>query len=282
MAQNIQFGDAFVTGADDKRAIVEVLCRRIFKADFNSGRLPRDPQIDDMKQMYRETAVDTFVTEEEWEEICQTIFAWQDEDDTRDEPALQKILKRFRRFPTIDKVRTSLGNDRAEQYRASLEHIEDAAIEFPNERYSSPWRKFDLDAAVSIVCDVLAPNANDEQAMSEALANVLSELRARRRERTVMDKASLTRRKAVARSMGIWFPIAKDLHKWRADARTREHMPQLELLMEEVVKRMRLVRSYLQYIPRRRLSARACVDLPMNIERMKAYLRGFIKATKTK
>jgi hypothetical protein len=233
--------------------------------------------VEALKSQYRDIAVDRFVTDEEWEEICQHLYAWQDEEESREEPVLQKILKRFKRFPTIEKVRNSLGDEKAEEYRAALEKIENAGIEFPDERYTSPWRKFDLDTATSIVCDVISPNIDDEESMREALNVIMLEIRARRRERTVMDRASLAKRKSVARNTGIWFPINKDINRWRIDPRTKDYMPQVELLMEEVIKRMRLVRSYLQYIPRKRLSTRACADLPMNIERMKAYLRGYSK-----
>jgi hypothetical protein len=261
---------------EDRHAIVDLLCQRLLKPDYDAGTLMRDPQIDSLKDMYRETAVDRLVTDEDWEEACQMVYMWQDQENGQELSAYQRTLAKFKRFPTIDRVRASFGDERAEAYKAALETIEnEGSASFPDERYSSPWRKFDCDAAVSAVTDVIAPNLNDEQAMSEALATLLGELRARRRERVVMDKATLVNRKKVARSLGIWFPMGKDLDIWRSDPRTSKFMPLLEPLMNEVIKRMRLVRSYLQYIPRRRLSTRACIDLPKNIKRMQVYLRGF-------
>lgn len=268
---------------DERQAVVNLLCQRLLKPDYDAGTLVRDPQIDTLKEMYRESAVDRLITDEDWEEACQMVYAWQDQENTQGMSAIQRTLAKFKRFPTIDRVRASFGDERAEAYRAALEMIEnDSSVSFPDERYSSPWRKFDCDAAVSAVTNVIAPNLNDEQGMSDALAVLLGELRARRRERTVMDKATLTSRKKVARSLGIWFPMAKDLDIWREDPRTGKYMYLLEPLMSEVMKRMRLVRSYLQYIPRRRLSTRACVDLPKNIRRMQVYLRGFSEASKHK
>lgn len=267
--------EGFLVEADNKRSMVDVLVQRVFRPDFEKGDILRDPDIDGLKSKYRENAVDRFLTDDEWEDICQHIYAWQDEEESREEPVYLKILKRFKRFPTIEKVRSSFGDEKAEEYRAALERIEDTGLSFPDEKFASPWRKFDLDTAICVVCDVIAPNINDEESMREALNRIMMEIRARRRERSVMDRASLAKRKSVARSIGIWFPINKDILKWRIDPRTKDYMPQVEALMEEVIKRMRLVRSYLQYIPRKRLSTRACADLPMNIERMKAYLKGF-------
>jgi len=262
---------------DEKQAIVGLLCSRLLKPDYDAGVLIRDPQIDSLKDMYRGDAVDRLITDEDWEDACQMVYTWQDQENTQGLSAYQRTLAKFRRFPTIDRVRASFGDERAEAYRAALEAIENdtSSSSFPDERYSSPWRKFDCDAAVSAVTNVIAPNINDDQAMSDALSVLLGELRARRRERTVMDKATLASRKKVARSLGIWFPMGKDLDIWREDPRTSKYMDTLEPLMNEVMKRMRLVRSYLQYIPRRRLSTRACVDLPKNIKRMQVYLRGF-------
>ena len=264
---------------EERHAIVNLLCQRLLKPDYDAGTMTRDPQIDSLKEMYRETAVDRLITDDDWEEACQMVLAWQDQENTQGLSAFQRTLIKFKRFPTIDRVRASFGDERAESYRAALETIENTGGIFPDERYSSPWRKFDCDAAISAVTDVIAPHLNDEQAMSDALTTLLGELRARRRERVVMDKATLTSRKKVARSLGIWFPMGKDLDIWREDPRTSRHMDTLEPLMNEVMKRMRLVRSYLQYIPRRRLSTRACVDLPKNIKRMQVYLRGFTAGT---
>lgn len=268
---------------DEKRAVADLLCARLLKQDFDSGTLVRDPQIDSLKEFYRDTMVDRLITDEEWEEACQVVYGWQDEENAQGLTTLQRTLLKFKRFPTVERVRVSFGDERAEAYKAALETLENSNIPgFPEERYSSPWRKFDCDAAVSVVVDILAPNIDDEDGMNEALNKLLGELRARRRERNVMDKSALKNRKGLARSLGIWFPITKDLDLWRADPRTEKLMPILEPLMTEVMNRMRMVRSYLQYIPRKRLSARACADLPKNIRRMQIYMRGYTSATKTK
>jgi hypothetical protein len=87
--------------------------------------------------------------------------------------------------------------------------------------------------------------------------------------------AEFGKRKVVVRALGIWFPITKDLEAWKTDPRTTGIMPEFLHVMSQVVERMKMVRSYLQHIPRRRLSTRACQDLPANLERMKAYLKGF-------
>jgi hypothetical protein len=111
--------------------------------------------------------------------------------------------------------------------------------------------------------------------MATTYRQFLCELRARRRERSNITSAEFGKRKAVVRSLGIWFPITKDIETWRTDPRTCGIMPEFLDVMGQVINRMRLVRSFLQHIPRRRLSTRACADLPTNLQRMKVYLAGY-------
>jgi hypothetical protein len=268
--------------ADERRVLIDAICSRLLRPDFDQGTLPRDIDVSVMREHFRARAVDDLVTDEEWEELCQRAAAWQDQEASkRDEPGLNKVLARFSRFPTIERVEEVFGRARAELYRAALDTAGDDP-RFPNERHAYPWRKFDMDAAVTAVTRVIAPNMDDEVAMGAAFAQLVGELRARRMERSSMDTAELGKRKTVARSLGIWFPMTKDLDAWRADPRTAGIMDEFIKVMKAVSRRMRLVRSYLQYIPRRRLSARACADLPMNLERMKAYLRGFARGASNK
>ncbi len=264
--------------ADEKRLVVELLCRRLVKADFKRGNVPRDPQAQTLREHYGQRLADELVTEEEWDEVCQVIMSWQDAEEQQARPVLDRILARFSRFPTIERVSEILGTDRAEAYRTALERIEcdqgDVSRRFPPERSAYPWRKFDMDSAVSIVVSVIAPNIGDEIGMSAAYQQLTLELRARRKERSSMSAAEFAKRKAFVRSLGIWFPITKDIEAWKRDPRTRDIMPEFIETMNQVTGRMRMVRSMLQHIPRRRLSTRACADLPANLQRLKAYQRG--------
>lgn len=264
--------------ADERRFLAEIICKKAVRPLFDSGMIPQNPDVDSFRG---NVSITDIVDDDVWDEVLQRVLTWQDQEDRQEDPPLAKVLKRFTRFPTVDRVRDVFGAARSEEYRAALEAIECNASTlqlFPAERYAYPWRKFDMDAAVSAVTEVIAPNIDMPENMTESLAKLVGELRARRRERSSMDSAEPEKRKSIARSLGIWFPMTKDLGAWRTDPRTAPHMPLFIETMNEVMKRMRLVRSYLQYVPRRRLSARACADLAQNIKRMRAYLRGFDRA----
>jgi hypothetical protein len=266
------------SAADEKRFIADMLCKRVVRADFQTGELPHTPDPGALMEFYKQRLSTDFVKEDEWDEVCQRVLTWQEIEEQQGRPVLSRILNRFTKYPPTDRVKEVLGEERASSYRVGLETIEcDPSIssQFPNERVSYPWRKFDMDAAVSVVTNVIAPNIGDEVGMTSAYQQLVCELRARRRERMNITAAEFGKRKIVVRALGIWFPITKDLDAWKTDPRTASIMPEFLQVMSQVVERMKLVRSYLQHIPRRRLSTRACQDLPANLERMKAYLKGF-------
>jgi hypothetical protein len=267
-----------MASVDEKRLVAELLCKRIVKADFQSGELPRDPDTSTLIEFYKQRLSVDFIKEEEWDEVCQYVLSWQDMEEQQGRPIITRILSRFTKYPPIDRVCDVLGEDKAATYRTALESIENdqqLSSIFPSEKVSYPWRKFDMDAAVLVVTNVIAPNLGDDAGMTVAYQQLMGELRARRRERSIITAAEFNKKKIVVRSLGIWFPITKDIEAWKADIRTRDIMPEFLTVMGQVVDRMKLVRSYLQHIPRRRLSTRACQDLPANLRRMKAYLRGF-------
>lgn len=264
--------------ADDRRFLTDLLCKRLVRSDFQSGDLPRDPQVHTIKAYYRDRLADELITDEEWEDVCSRVVSWQEQEEEQAKPILSRILSRFNRFPPIARVAEILGPQRAAVYRAALETIEnDMATysQFPSDFSSYPWRKFDMDAAVSVVAAVIAPHIGDEAGMAAIYHQFVCELRARRRERSNITSAEFVKRKSVVRALGIWFPITKDIDKWKSDPRTCKIMPEFLSVMAQVVDRMRLVRSFLQHIPRRRLSTRACADLPTNLNRMKVYLAGY-------
>lgn len=266
------------TAADEKRLMTELLCSRIVRADFQTGELPRTPDPNTLMDFYRERLSTDFIKEDEWEEVCQRVITWQEMEEQQSRPVISRILSRFTKYPPIDRVKEVLGEERAASYKAALETIEcepTISSQFPSDRVSYPWRKFDMDAAVSVVINVIAPNIGDEVGMTSAYQQLVGEVRARRRERMNITAAEFGKRKIVVRALGIWFPITKDLDAWKKDPRTAAIMPDFLHVMCQVIERMKMVRSYLQHIPRRRLSTRACQDLPANLERMKAYLRGF-------
>lgn len=271
--------------SDESRAVVDIVCNRVLRKHFDSGMLPVDVQPDALREWCCGTGdaalafATALVADDEWTMVCDRVAAWQDVARDVSKPVLQRVFARFSRFPSLERVSESLGEDRAVAYLAALETIEnDPALsaEFPSERASYAWRKFDLDAAVSVAIDVLAAHVGDEAAMSEAYTQLVLELRARRREKATVAQHAGDRdkRKAIVRSLGIWFPLPKDADIWRSDPRTAPRMSEFEALVARVSDRMKLVRSFLQHVPRRKLSNRTVKDLDANIERLRAYLRG--------
>ena len=267
------------TAADERRFIADIVCKRVVTVDFQSGDLPSsDINPEAMKEFYRDRLAASLVNDDEWEDICQRVLCWQELEHGHSRPIHERILCRFSKFPPIERVRDVLGESKALHYKTALEEIENdekLSALFPNERVSYPWRKFDMDAAVAVVADVMAPNLGNPESMAVAYDELVAELRARRKERMDITAAEFGKRKVLVRALGIWFPITKDIDRWKADPRTAPLMPEFLRVMDLVVERMKLVRSYLQHIPRRRMSTRACDDIEANLERMKAYLRGY-------
>lgn len=272
--------------ADDSRILVDIVCRRFLRRDFEAGDIPVDIQPETLKNLYcskSHSTVQDLITEDEWVLACQRIADWQDVVKDVDQPITQRIFARFVRFPSIERVASSFGEARSSAYRAALETIEDdpaLCTVFPFANDKQPWRRFDLDAAVSVVTDILAKHAGDQVSMSAAYEAFVIELRTRRKERVKVAALSSDRekRKALVRSFGIWFPVPKDINIWRSDPRTAPRMLEFEDLVDRASSRMRLVRSYLQHIPRRRLSNRTVKDFDANINRIQSYLRGEIVA----
>lgn len=288
--------------ADDSRTLVEVLCRRVVRPDFDSGRIPGRmsgveelvgryvPQtivsavMEEDREAIRKEILEGFamrlVTEDEWDQVCQRIHAWQDELETNagtyDRSPLSKILLKTPKFPTVERVRTLLGEEIAEEYKGSLEAMEadpDTFAEFPEERTSGGWNRHTAERAVSLVNDVIVPHAKNPDEMATAYGRYMEELRSQNREKKVTQNATKVARKAAARALGIWLPLQSDTGQWESDPRTCDRAPEFENLVMQVVEKMRILRSVLQYIPRRKFSNHTVQDMAANMERMRSYMK---------
>lgn len=267
--------------------MLNFLKARVLQRDFDAGIIPENPTPEGLRELYRQTAVDEIITASEWAEALDMVITWRDAraasaGDTLD-GVLRHIFSKFKRFPPVERVRDLFGAERAEQYKGALEEAEcEPTVNalMPTDRSPYPWKKIDMDAAVTLVVDILSSGAGSQE-MSQLYEDFLGELRARRRERLKMSATTNSKeKKQVARGLGIWFPLSKDMELWRQDPRTAPKMQEFERLMKLVTSRMRLVRSYLQYIPKRRLSVMACKDLDANMARMTIYLQGFARRAK--
>lgn len=90
--------------ADDSRTLVDILCRRVIRPDFESGKVPgrvsgpaelvdaylpstivtavEEQDRDDIRRACVEGFFMRFITDDEWDQVCQRLGAWQDELET--------------------------------------------------------------------------------------------------------------------------------------------------------------------------------------------------------
>lgn len=288
--------------ADDSRALVDLLCRRVVRPDFDTGRIPGrisgaaelvekyipltlvSAVCEEDREALRTESVEGFfmklITEDEWDQVCQRLHAWQDELETSsgtyDRSPLSKILMKMPKFPTIERVRILLGEEISDEYKSALESMEDdpeAFSEFPEEKTSGGWNRHTAERAVSLVTDVIVPHARNPEEMAAAYGKYMEELRSQNREKKVTQNATKTTRKAAARALGIWLPLQNDTEQWETDPRTCDRAPEFEKLVMQVVEKMRILRSVLQYIPRRKFSNHTVMDMEANMERMRSYMK---------
>jgi len=288
--------------ADDSRTLVELLCRRVIRPDFDTGKIPGrvssageliekylpltivSAVLEEDRDSIRRECVEGFfmklVTEEEWDQVCQRLHAWQDELETSagtyDRSPLSKILLKNSKFPTVERIRSLLGEEMAEEYKNALECMEadpDTFAEFPEEKTSGGWNRHTAERAVSLVTDVIVPHAKNPEDMAAAYGKYMEELRSQNREKKITHNATKSARKTAARALGIWLPLQSDTEQWETDPRTCDRAPEFEKLVIRVVEKMRILRSVLQYIPRRKFSNHTVMDMEANMVRMQNYMK---------
>lgn len=266
--------------ADDSRTLVDIICARVIRHDFDQGKIPG--RVDGVDSLLSSVGDITrrLVTDDEWAEVCQRIHSWQDALETcagsYEKSPLTKILSKINRFPTVEKTEALLGEEMSELYANALEQIEsnkELFAGFPDGMTSSGWTKHNAERAVALVVDVIAPHGKNAEDMAAAYAKYMEEYRAQSREKTITHNADKEQRKAAARTLGIWLPLSRDLKMWETDPRTMDKAAEFERISTRVIDKMRIMRSVLQFIPRRRFSNHTVADLNANILRMKAYMR---------
>lgn len=265
--------------ADDSRMLVDILCKRVIRPDFEKGKIPRIDGVDDAIASVGDITR-RLITDSEWMEICQRVHAWQDQVETcsgmYDRSTLFNILQKIRKFPTVDRVKSLLGEEMAELYSDAMESIEknpEVFSAFPDERVNGGWNKQTAERAVSLVVDVIAPHGSDPEGLATSYTRYTEEYQSQSREKLDTYKADKNVRKASARRLGIWLPMTQDLKRWEDDPRTMDRAAEFQRLAIRVVDKMRIMRSVLQFIPRRRFSNHTVSDLDANMNRMKNYIR---------
>ena len=289
---------ALASAADDSRAIVNILCKRILKPDFNSGALMVCPDSSSSLASIYDNPEMNFISRmidpQEWEDALFRVQSWRDESELRgsssnsgknkskkrmlsSKDAMSAILEKHSKFPTIEKAVALLGEDRANEYRNALEMIENdssAYSRFPDEKISSGWNRHTCERAVSLVVDVIGPNieSDDPNDMTLAYGRYTRESRVRTREKAVANTGDRNLKKTAAKALGIWFPFPSDMDKWKLDDRTRRRYAEFSDVVTRATDKMRIMRTVLQFIPKRKLCNATVADLDANIERIKNYL----------
>jgi hypothetical protein len=266
--------------ADDSRTLVDVLCKRVVRPDFDVGKIRgRAEGVEDLVAALGDITR-RLVNDAEWSEVCQRVHAWQDALETcagsYEKSPLSKILGKATKFPSVAKVTALLGEEMSELYSDALKQIEsdpESFAEFPDERTNGGWDKHAAERAVALVVDVIAPHGRDLDGMSAAYAKYMEEFRSQNREKKITQNADRDARKAAAKSLGIWLPMPGDFGLWESDPRTCDKAAEFERLTIRVTEKMRIMRSVLQFIPRRRFSNHTVVDMENDMDRMKAYIR---------
>lgn len=265
--------------ADDSRMLVDLLCKRVIRPDFEKGRIARVDGVDDLIASVGDVTR-RLIADSEWMEVCQRIHAWQDQIETcsgsYDRSLVFRIIQKVKKFPTVERVKILLGEEMAELYSDAMENIEknpEVFSAFPDERVNGGWNKQTAERAVSLVIDVISPYGSDPEGLATSYARYTEEYQSQSRERMDTHNADKNVRRTAARRLGIWLPMPYDLKRWEEDPRTMDRAAEFQRLTMRVVDKMRIMRSVLQFIPRRRFSNHTVSDLDANISRMKNYIR---------
>ena len=284
-------GNRLSVPADDSRAIVKILCDRVLRPDYESGIILRCPETaDDLISVYH-SDLSRIVTAQEWDEALLRVQSWYEtksldgvpcgrkrpRESTSVKDIMSSILQRHGKFPSVGRVAELLGDESAEEYRAALESMEtnpSAFSRFPDERVVSGWNMHTCERAVSLVVNVIAPYvaADDPDGMATSYGMYSRETKVRSRDISNSKSTDRTEKKLAARSLGIWLPVKSDMGKWSTDLRTRDRAKAFFSLVSRTMDKMRVIRTVLQFVPKRRLSNATVEDLDTNMDRMRNYL----------
>lgn len=257
-----------------------MLCKRVVRPKFDQGKI--SGRVESVEELISSMGDITkaLVNESEWAEVMQRVQAWQDALETcsgsYEKSPLSRILDKTTKFPTVSRVTALLGEEMADLYSDALDRIEadrESFAAFPDDKTNGGWNKHSAERAVSLVADVIAPHGRNPEGMAAAYVRYMEEFRAQSREKKITRNADREARKAAARRLGIWLPVPGDSGLWESDQRTRDSAAEFERLSIRVTEKMRIMRSVLQFTPRRRFSNYTVADMAANMERMRAYIK---------
>lgn len=181
-----------------QQRFMDELCRRAIERDMGSANFPDCGE--GLKEYYRETAVDKFVTPGEWDALAKRVYSWRvNMREQMHEDIYPQIFGRFISFPKYSTVSAKLSVESGERYRMALEHIEnsDAGVTLPIDYSRTAWTPKQLEERVYVVTQVIAPNIGDNIATYEAYASYSKRQRARTRVERVKGPVNHKRKRGI-------------------------------------------------------------------------------------
>lgn len=175
-----------------QQRFMDELCRRAIEMDMGSPNFPDSGE--GLKEHYRETAVDKFVTPEEWDALARRVYSWRvNMKEQMHEDVYAQILGHYVSFPRYNIVSKKLSVEAGERYRAALERIENSGtgITLPIDYTKVSWTLKQLEERANVVTEVVAPNIGDNIATYEAYINFSR----RHRESARVEKIKAPRKK---------------------------------------------------------------------------------------
>jgi hypothetical protein len=194
---------------------------------------------------------------------------------------VSQIASRCSRIPTVSMVAKRIDVKTAEQYRADLETLQNNNVVYSHigemRKGASKLEVYEVVHTVRILA-AFGDLPDVCVAEYERFRRHLTALRtAKRRELGKKNTPYINK----AKSLGIWMPKQRDIHKWSASPHSHA--------LFGMVRLTRLImtsdpneRGVLQYIPKRRPTADSLSDIQRNIECMKNYCNQYVSDSEKK
>lgn len=213
----------------------------------------------------------------DWHLIFSQVEKWWHEqtvhsDDSERDKLWQEMVDRCGELPSYNETAEKLGVDIAETYLMNIECLEslpDAPDIGECGRSNRAFSKAEIEEITTLVSILAIGNKWD--AVDEYEQHKRRLMRGKREKR---DKLREQNEPFIerARSLQIWFPYPRQMNQWQTDVRTAPYYPLWTEMLSRVRKKLESESGVMQYIRKRRLTAKSATDLPRNMENMGRYL----------
>lgn len=267
-----------------RTSFLQYLIQEVFAPDIEKGTftfLPETTTLHEVQEHYEPQLGTALQMEEgDWEFIVQELEHWYErklQEDPSHRSYLQRealwdeMLAQCEQLPSYDQVAEKLGIDVAETFLSDMESIEnmphgpEVGIEGRKKNFSKKVME-DITTLMSMLSVGDREVSITEYEQQKRSARKSQQIK---RER-IRDHSEPYRERA--RGLGVWFPYPGQLGSWKADARTAMYFPYLDEMLKRVKRKMKQEHCIMQYIPKRRLTAKTAEELPRNLENMGRYL----------